>query len=79
MRNNLKLFAQTCDRFELPDRAASSALSSASLRNYELVAPEKTKSAVSCLNNGKHFRTLIVSCPQNQCQVYTLILKRNPF
>ena len=42
MRKGLKLFAQTCDRFQIPDRAAS-ALSSALLRDLEIVNPEKTQ------------------------------------
>ena len=42
MRKGLKLFAQTCDRFEIPDRAAS-VLCSALLRDLEIVTPEKTQ------------------------------------
>ena len=42
MRKGLKLFAQTCDRFQIPDRAAS-ALSSASLCDFEIATPEKTQ------------------------------------
>ena len=42
VRKVLKLFAQTCDRFQIPDRAAS-ALSSALLRGLEIVSPEKTQ------------------------------------
>ena len=42
MRKGLKLFAQTCDRFQIPDRAAST-LSSALLRDLEIVSPEKTQ------------------------------------
>ena len=39
MRKGLKLFAQTCDRFQISDRVAS-ALSSALLRDLEIVTPE---------------------------------------
>ena len=42
MRKRLKLFAQTCDRFQIPDRAAL-ALSSALLHDLEIVTPEKTQ------------------------------------
>ena len=42
MRKGLKLFAQTCDRFQIPDRAAS-ALSFTLLRDLEIVTPEKTQ------------------------------------
>ena len=42
MRKGLKLFAQTCDRFQIPDEAAS-ALSSALLRDLEIVTTEKTQ------------------------------------
>ena len=44
MRKGLKLFVQTCDRFQIPDRAAS-ALSSALLRDLEIVTPEKMQNA----------------------------------
>ena len=40
MRKDLKLFAQTCDRFQIPDRAAL-ALSSALLHDLKIVIPEK--------------------------------------
>ena len=40
MRKGLKLFVQTCDRFQLLNRAAS-ALSSALLRDFENVTPKK--------------------------------------
>ena len=39
MRKNLKRFAETCDRFQVPDRAAA-ALSSALLRDLEIVTSE---------------------------------------
>ena len=42
MRKGLKLFAQTCDRFQIPDRTAS-ALSSALLRDLQIVTLEKTQ------------------------------------
>ena len=42
MRKGLKLFAQTCDRFQIPNRAAS-ALFSALLRYLEIATPEKTQ------------------------------------
>ena len=42
MPKGLKLFAQTCDRFQISDRAAS-ALSSAFLRDLKIVTPEKTQ------------------------------------
>ena len=42
MRKGLKLFAQTCDRFQIPRRAAS-ALSFVLLRELEIVTPEKTQ------------------------------------
>ena len=42
MRKGLKLFAQTCDGFQIPDRAAA-ALFSALSRDFEVVTPEKTQ------------------------------------
>ena len=42
MRKDLKLFAKTCDRYQIPERAAS-ALSSALLRDLKIVTPEKTQ------------------------------------
>ena len=42
MRKGMKLFAQTCDRFLVPYRPAA-ALSSALLRDFEIVTPEKTQ------------------------------------
>ena len=42
MRKGLKLFAQTCDRFQIPDRAAS-APSFPLLRDLKIVTPEKTQ------------------------------------
>ena len=39
MRKNLKRFGETCDRFQVPDRAAA-ALSSALLRDLEIVTSE---------------------------------------
>ena len=42
MHKGPKLFAQTCDRLQIPDRAAA-ALSSALLRDFEIVTPEKTQ------------------------------------
>ena len=42
MHKGLKLFAQTCDRFQIPGRAAS-VLSSALLRDFEIVTSEKTQ------------------------------------
>ena len=43
-RKGLKLFAQTCDRFQILDGAAA-ALCSALLRDFEIVTPEKTQIA----------------------------------
>ena len=43
-RKGLKLFALTCDRFQIPDGAAA-ALCSALLRDFEIVTPEKTQIA----------------------------------
>ena len=40
MHKGLKLFAQTCDRFQIPDRAAA-AFSSSLLRDFEIVTQEK--------------------------------------
>ena len=54
---NLKLFAQIYIRFKLPDKVASSA----QLYGVKFVTTEKIKFAVSRLNNGKQFRTLIPS------------------
>ena len=42
MLKGLKLFAQTCDRFQIPEKTVS-ALSSALLRDLEIVTPEKTQ------------------------------------
>ena len=42
MRKGMKLFTQTYDRFHIPGRAAA-ALSSALLRDFEIVTPEKTQ------------------------------------
>ena len=42
MRKGLKLFAQTCDKFQIRDRAAS-VLCSAILCDLEIVTPEKTQ------------------------------------
>ena len=42
MRKGMKLFAQTCDRFQIFDRAAA-ALSSALLLDFEMVTPDKTQ------------------------------------
>ena len=42
MRKGLKLFAQTCDRFQIPHRAAT-AFCSSLLRDFKIVIPEKTQ------------------------------------
>ena len=42
MRKGMKSFTQTFGRFQIPDRAAA-ALSSALLRDFEIVTPEKTR------------------------------------
>ena len=42
MRKGLKLFAKTCHGFQIPDKAAE-ALSSALLRDFEIITPEKTQ------------------------------------
>ena len=42
MRKGLKLYAKTCDRFQIPDKAAA-ALTSALLRDFEIITPEKTQ------------------------------------
>ena len=77
MRKGLKLFAQTCDRFQIPDRAALT-LSSALLRDLERLKCSliKEKSGVNVSNKGERFRAVIALWHQNQCKVSILILER---
>ena len=78
----MKLFEQTCDRFQIPGRAPA-ALPSALLRDFEIVIPErrncsliKAKSGMSVSNKEERFRAVIARWHHNQCKVSILILER---
>ena len=77
----MKLFAQTCNRFQIPDRAVAALLhfymtlklSSPKKRNCSLI---KAKPDVTVPNKKKRFRAVIARWHHNQCKVSILNLKR---
>ena len=83
MCKGLKLSAQTCDKFQIPDRAAAAFLLHFYL-TLKLSPKKKTqllidKSKVQTLrvpNKEECFRAVIALRHHNQCKVSILILER---
>ena len=75
MRKSLKLFAQTCNRFQIPDLHfyVNWILLPLKRRKCSLI---KAKSFVNVSNKGEGFRAVIALWHQNQCKVFILILER---